>query len=204
MNWESVSRFGTWKFRTDFIFVALSYLSFILLLSFRFLISVILSVLTQRVSNIGPRNSLNVLLVLLSKDFIRKIVNPGISEIILGKPEMSQCPRLPRQVLLTICRLLRLPHYPHLLPLASHNPAWYICSVTQSRLTPWDSMDCSPQVSSVHGIFQARILERVAISSSRGYSWPRGSNLHLLHWQAYSLQLNPSPTKKTLRVPLLS
>lgn len=105
---------------------------FLLLLSFRFLISVILSVLTQRVSNIGPRNSLNMLLVLLSKDFIRKIVNPGLSEIILGKPKMSQCPGLPRQVLLTICSLLNLPHYPHLLPLASHNPAWCICSVSYS------------------------------------------------------------------------
>ena len=31
-------------------------------------------------------------------------------------------------------------------------------------------MDCSPPGSSVHGIFQARILERVAISSSRGSS----------------------------------
>ena len=27
--------------------------------------------------------------------------------------------------------------------------------------------------SSVHGIFQARILEQVSISSSRGSSWPR-------------------------------
>ena len=31
-------------------------------------------------------------------------------------------------------------------------------------------MDCSPPGSSVHGIFQARILERVAISYSRGSS----------------------------------
>ena len=30
-------------------------------------------------------------------------------------------------------------------------------------------MDCSPPGSSVHGIFQTRILERVVISSSRGY-----------------------------------
>ena len=37
----------------------------------------------------------------------------------------------------------------------------------------WDSMDCNPQGSSVHGIFQARILEWVAISYSRGSSWPR-------------------------------
>ena len=34
-------------------------------------------------------------------------------------------------------------------------------------------MDCSPPSSSVHGLFQARILEQVAISSSRGSSWPR-------------------------------
>ena len=34
-------------------------------------------------------------------------------------------------------------------------------------------MDCSPPGSSVHGIFQARILEWVAIFFSRGSSWPR-------------------------------
>ena len=34
-------------------------------------------------------------------------------------------------------------------------------------------MDCSPPTSSVHGILQARILEWVAISFSRGSSWPR-------------------------------
>ena len=33
-----------------------------------------------------------------------------------------------------------------------------------------DRMDSSPPVSSVHGIFQARILEWVAISCSRGFS----------------------------------
>ena len=34
-------------------------------------------------------------------------------------------------------------------------------------------MDCSLPVSSIHGIFQARVLEWVAISFSRGSSWPR-------------------------------
>ena len=34
-------------------------------------------------------------------------------------------------------------------------------------------MDCSPPGSSVHGIFQTRILELVVISHSRGSSWPR-------------------------------
>ena len=36
--------------------------------------------------------------------------------------------------------------------------------VAQSCPTPCDPMDCSPPGSSVHGIFQARILEWVAIS----------------------------------------
>ena len=36
-----------------------------------------------------------------------------------------------------------------------------------------DPMDCSPPGSSVHGILQARILEWVAISFSRGSSQPR-------------------------------
>ena len=37
-----------------------------------------------------------------------------------------------------------------------------------------DSMNCSPPGSSVHGISQARILEWVAISFSKGSSQPRG------------------------------
>ena len=45
--------------------------------------------------------------------------------------------------------------------------------ITQSCLTLLDSTDCSPPGSSVHGIFQARTLEWVAISSSRGSSQPR-------------------------------
>ena len=38
----------------------------------------------------------------------------------------------------------------------------YVCSVAQLRLTRCDPMDCGPPNSSVHGIFQARMLERVA------------------------------------------
>ena len=40
-----------------------------------------------------------------------------------------------------------------------------VCSFTQSCLTLCDAVDCSPTGSSVHGLLQARILERVAISS---------------------------------------
>ena len=45
--------------------------------------------------------------------------------------------------------------------------------VAQSYLTLWDHIDCSPSVSSVHGIPEAKILEWVAISSSQGFSRPR-------------------------------
>ena len=45
--------------------------------------------------------------------------------------------------------------------------------VAQSCSTLCDPMDCSPTGSSVHGIFQAWILEWVAISFSRGSSRSR-------------------------------
>ena len=46
------------------------------------------------------------------------------------------------------------------------------CMLTQLCLTLCDPMDCSPPGSSVHGISPARILEWVAVSSSRGSSNP--------------------------------
>ena len=49
----------------------------------------------------------------------------------------------------------------------------YVCVVGQSCLTLCDPMDGSPPGSSVHEILQARILEWVAISFSRGSSQPR-------------------------------
>ena len=47
------------------------------------------------------------------------------------------------------------------------------CVSAQSCLTLWDPLDCRPLGSSVLGILQARILEWVAISSSRESSQPR-------------------------------
>ena len=48
-----------------------------------------------------------------------------------------------------------------------------VYSVAQSCPTLCDPTDCSPPDSPLHGIFQARILEWVAISSSRRSSWPK-------------------------------
>ena len=46
-----------------------------------------------------------------------------------------------------------------------------VCLLNHARL--FATLDCSPAGSSVYGIAQARILEWVAISSSRGTSQPR-------------------------------
>ena len=78
----------------------------------------------------------------------------------------------------------------------------------QSCMTLCDPVDCSPPGFSVHGILQARVLEWVAIASSKGSSQPRGLNLHLLcllllhcrhtlypvsHWGGLPLSLWLSP-----------
>ena len=68
-----------------------------------------------------------------------------------------------------------------------------MCSADQSRLTLCHLIDWGLPGSSVHGMFQAQILEWVAISSSRGSSPPRDPTRIscLLHWQGGSLLLAP-------------
>ena len=65
-------------------------------------------------------------------------------------------------------------------------------SVSQQCLSLFNPIDCSPPGSSVHGIFQARIMEQFAISYSRGSSRPRDQTQVscLLHWQVNSLPLS--------------
>ena len=69
-----------------------------------------------------------------------------------------------------------------------------VCAHMLSCVRLCDPIDWSPPGFSVHGIFQARVLEWVALPSSRGSSWPRdqtqGSYPRLLHWQVGSLQLS--------------
>ena len=52
-----------------------------------------------------------------------------------------------------------------------------VCLLNHARL--FATLDCSPAGSSVYGIAQARILEWVAISSSRGSSQPRDQTASL-------------------------
>ena len=54
----------------------------------------------------------------------------------------------------------------------SHSSFLNVCVCLIAKLCPTfcDPMNYSPPASSVHGILQARILERVAIPFSRGFS----------------------------------
>ena len=81
------------------------------------------------------------------------------------------------------------------------------CLVALSCPTLCDPTDCSPPGSSVHGIFQARILEWVAISSSREYSWPSDQTpiscigrWILYHWATWeALNTRSVPDKNLVR-----
>ena len=62
---------------------------------------------------------------------------------------------------------------PHASPWRGLSSLLKVSEVAQSCPTLCDPMDCNLPGSSVHGIFQARVLEWVAISFSRGSSRPR-------------------------------
>ena len=84
----------------------------------------------------------------------------------------------------------------------------------QSCPTLCEPMDCSPPGSSVHGIFQARILELVAMSYSRGSSRPRDQThisctgrqilYHRDAWEAPSTYIDTHESTETFWVPLLN
>ena len=72
-----------------------------------------------------------------------------------------------------------------------------VCVCAQSCLTLCDPMECSPPGSSVHGILQARTLERVAMPSSRGSSRVRDRTCmsrvsSIATWEAPLLASHPS------------
>ena len=92
--------------------------------------------------------------------------------------------------------LSTLQTHPHSLALGWSFPHWTVCSVLSDSLQPHGPY--IPPGSSVHEIFQARILEWVAISSSRGSSQPRdwtwvscSSCFCLFH--SFHLTLDPHP-----------
>jgi len=97
-----------------------------------------------------------------------------------------------------------------------------LCLCAQSCPTLCNPMDCSPPGSSVHATLQARILEQVAISFSRGSSGPRDQTIvscivcigrwllyHCATWEAVQFILAPgnffcmcSPVLKISRIDI--
>ena len=77
-------------------------------------------------------------------------------------------------------------------------PVPLCCAVAKSCPTLHDPMDCSPPGSSAQSIFQARMLEWVAVSFSREPSHPRGLNLPLLLGRQV---LYHSATREALTAP---
>ena len=71
--------------------------------------------------------------------------------------------------------MLKVPLFVKLTPL--FREVFPLMLVTQSCPTLCDPVDCSLPGSSVHGIFQARVLEWVAIPFPRGSSQPRDRTL---------------------------
>ena len=80
------------------------------------------------------------------------------------------------------------------------------CRLVTSTLD--DPVDCSLPGSSVHGILQARILQWVAVPSSRGSSRSRDQTHHLLClllWREGSLSLvSPGKPKRDMKVMLVN
>ena len=71
--------------------------------------------------------------------------------------------------------------------------------VAQPHPTLCDLMDCSLSGSSVHGIFQARVLERVAIAFSRHMAIGNSKV-----WAKGQIQIPTQPPKRTWVLPLIS
>ena len=110
----------------------------------------------------------------------------------LGKPTLAWSPLSPCKMILHLCYWLTITSISVIVShqvcgnlYGSHrklthssftffSPLLKYFTASVSCLVLSDSLDCNPPDSSIHGIFQAGILERVAISYSRGSSWPPG------------------------------
>ena len=96
-----------------------------------------------------------------------------------------------------------LPHCRQILYQVSHQGSLRILEseseVAQSCPTLCDPMDCSLSGSSVHGIFQARVLEWITISFSRGFFPTQEENPGLPHCRQtlYRLSHQGSPACQT-------
>ena len=111
----------------------------------------------------------------------------GVGVNLRKQSKNHSCPRAPFSVVRGILKFtgwVKFPKHP-----SSHSPSKCVCAeLLQSCPTLCNSMDCSPPGCSVHGILQARILEWVAMPSSRGPSQPR-DRIYLSHVSCMGRQI---------------
>ena len=97
----------------------------------------------------------------------------GVSSFADSKKGTDACSSGAEERCLSSDRRLVTSDWRHLVSLRLCRPSACVRAKSlQSCLTLCDPMNCSPPGSSVHGISQARILEWVAMPSSRGSSRP--------------------------------
>ena len=104
---------------------------------------------------------------------------PGIymyPEYIYTYPEyIYMCPDIYTHIQSVYVYIVYIYIYTHISRVCIHTHTYpeYKCYVTLVVSDSLSPMDCSLPASSVHGILQARLLEWVAMPSSRGSSQPR-------------------------------
>ena len=129
------------------------------------------------------------------------------SHLLLGRKAMTKLDRTLKSRDITLPRKVCLVK-PMVFPIVMYGcESWTIkkaeSEVAQSCPTFCDPMDCSLPGSSLHGILQARVLEWVAISISRGSSWP-GVKPRSPTFQADALTSEPPGKLSTEELMLLN
>ena len=135
-----------------------------------------------RDTNIESIASIILLLDLSSQSHV--ILNPNLPQWCSLIPAKWVFPAYTHSTVVSFWAVLSLSWLHHicmsrLSSLWNHRQVYVDAGMhAQSCTAFFDPMNCNPAGSSVHGIFQTRILKWVAISFSRESSWPR--NPHLL------------------------
>ena len=123
--------------------------------------------------------------------------NKEVATLLVPPPSLSQ--QLALVSILTQGSNRGLLYCRQILYRLSHQRSKVKVCVTQSCPTPCDPMECSPPVSSVHGISQARKLEWVAFPISRGPSLTQGLDPGLLHCRQILYHLSHSGSPRASR-----
>ena len=129
--------------------------------------------------NRNTQNPVTLFLPLTATSFFPKLVWLELSfqklSISKGFPETTQVDWIQHLTgfFLFLFYLTNFCLHSALQPLLFLPSIFILCMCAQSCLTLCDPIDYSPPGSTVHGISQARILERVTISYSTESSWPK-------------------------------